>query len=141
MPSPHSGSTGALAPRQPSHCHRGVSVLLLAIQVVTTTGCTTWSRVSAPGLPNPAPQQVQAWAHDSATILKEPTLQNDSLTGMTAGAQGEGKGGHLAMPVAGVDSIRVKTFSATRTVLAAFEAVAAVGFVVAVTGGLWGDEP
>jgi hypothetical protein len=139
MSSPHSASAEALKPRR--RWRRGASLLLLAIHVVSTTGCTAWSRVSAPGLPNPAPQQVQAWAHDSVTILNEPTLHNDSLMGMAAVSHGEGKSTHLAMPVAGVDSIRVKTFSATRTALAAFGAAAAVGFIVAVSGGLWGDEP
>jgi len=73
--------------------------------------------------------------------LKEPTLQNDSLIGMAAGTDGAGKTARLGMPVAGVDSMRVKTFSATRTALAAFGAVAAVGFIVAVAGGLYGDQP
>ena len=118
-----------------------MAFLLLGLQLVSTSGCTTWSRVPPGGLPDPAPRQVQVWARDSVAVLQEPSVRSDSLVGTVTKAQGATERPTVARPLADVDSLRVRKVSATRTVLATVGIIGAFGFIVAVSGGLYGDEP
>ena len=124
-----------------SRAKRRVAAALLALQAVSSSGCSTWSSVPPSSLPSPAPEQIQVWADGALTLLNGPKYRNDSLIGEVSPAQGSGIPTEVARPLSGVDSLRIKKSSASRTVLAAIGVMAAIGFIVAVSGGLYGDQP
>jgi len=122
-----------------SHGRRRVAMLLLGIELVSASGCTTWSRVASPGLPDPAPSTVQVWAHDSGTVLQRPVVRGDSLIGTTPRVKAGGEGQILAQPMADVDSLRVHKVSAYRTALAALALLGSIFFVSIISWGFYGE--
>ena len=128
-------------PRQALMLRRAPIVALLVLQLAVTGGCTAWSRTASPGLPDPVPQEVQVWALDSITVVKDPAIRNDSLIGSSPSTADGETLSRRGWPLVGIDSLRVRKVSPTRTVLAAIGIVGAVAFVAAVSGGAYGDQP
>jgi len=118
---------------------RRAALLLLALHVTVASGCTTWSRVASPGLPDPAPSTVQVWAHDSGTVLRRPVVRGDSLIGTTPRDKAGGEGQVLARSMADVDSLRVHKVSASRTALAAVALLGSIFFVSIISWGFYGE--
>jgi len=118
-----------------------VALLLITVDLPVASGCTTWTRVPPEGLPEPAPQQVQIWSGDSATVVHAPVIRDDSLTGTAQPSKANAAGARIARPIQDVDSLRVRKVSPSHTILAGVGILGAVAFIAAVTGGLYGDQP
>jgi hypothetical protein len=92
-----------------------ISFLLLALQLVYSTGCTAWAQTPVTTLAEPLPNKVKMWVGDSAYILHDPVVRNDSLLGWER--SGDVKGSSLAWPTSRVDSLQTRQITTGGTIL------------------------
>jgi hypothetical protein len=119
---------------------RGFAGALLASYSIAASGCTDWFRVPGGPLPAEPPKDAQVWVADSAFVVRNAVVRNDSLLGTVRPVKGDTVGASVGWRVGDVDSVRVRQVSASRSILAVFGAIAAFGFIVTTSGGLYGDD-
>lgn len=91
------------------------AAFLLAVQVLLASGCTTWARTPVTTLAEPLPSKVKVWASDSAHILHDPEVRNDSLLGWER--SGDRNGRRLVWPTSRVDSLQTRQVTTGGTIL------------------------
>jgi hypothetical protein len=94
---------------------RALAATLVAGHLITSTGCTVWTRTPVTALAEPLPAKMKVWVHDSAYVVHDPVIRNDSLLGWER--SGEDKGAEFAWPMGQVDSLRSRKVTASGTIL------------------------
>jgi len=117
--------------------NRHVALILMVAELLSISGCSVWSRIPTTTLPEPAPEQVQVWRHDSAALIQKPAARGDTLIGFIASTRHDTVSTQVRQPLAELDSLRVKKVSASRTALATIALVASVFFVFLISGGFY----
>ena len=102
---------------------RTCGLFLLMVHGLATTGCTVWTRTPVTTLAEPMPSRVKVWVHDTAFVVHDPVVHNDSLRGWER--SGERRGVEFAWPAAQIDSLRTRQVTASGTIL--------VGLIGAIT--------
>lgn len=111
---------------------RVMSALFLA-RYLLLSGCFAWGQVPPASLTPPTGKSVQVWVNDTARVVKWASVTTDTLTGTPKASQEGAPPETLIWPLAEVDSVRVKHFSATQSVLAAIGVVGVLGFIFALS--------
>lgn len=125
--------------RRGSVRHRVGSALLLVNHVVIS-GCFAWGQVPPSALTPPSGRPVQVWTADSEKVVKWASITSDSLMGTPKAMSKDVPLETIRWPLAGVDSVRIKKFSVTQTLLATIGVVGALSFIIVVSGGLYGEN-
>jgi hypothetical protein len=123
-----------------SFTRRTLALTLLICHALLFTGCTDWFRVPGGPMPAEPPKSAQVWVADSSFVVRSAVVRDDSLLGTVRPVKGDTVGVAVGWRVESIDSVRVRHVSATRSVLAAIGVFAAFGFIVAISGGLYGEE-
>lgn len=92
-----------------------ISFLLLALQLALSTGCTAWAQTPVTAFAEPLPNKVKVWVSDSAYIVHDPVVRNDSLWGWEQ--SGEVKGANLVWPTSRVDSLQTRQVTPSGTII------------------------
>lgn len=83
---------------------------------------------------------MQVWTADSVKVVKWASFTSDSLMGTPKATSKDALPETQRWPLARVDSVRVKKFSVTQTLLATIGVVGALSFIIVVSGGLYGEN-
>jgi len=78
---------------------------------------------------------MQLWMGDSAVVVRYPIVRNDSLIATIGGDSARQGGVPVSLPLADVDSTKLRHFSPTRTVLAVVGVFGALGGLIMVGCG------
>lgn len=78
-------------------------------------GCTSWYATRLTPEPEHEDRTMQVWLGDSAVVLEHATIRADSLHGQRRVGTGAGIGRAAAIPLARVDSLRVRSFDPGKT--------------------------
>lgn len=85
----------------------GLNALLACL-----AGCTSWARLPETR-PVPARGTVQVWSSGHAALLRDPQVVRDSLVGRAPLPDTS----QSAVPLAGVDSVRIQTADPGKTLI------------------------
>jgi len=107
---------------------------------VVISGCFAWGQVPPSALTPPSGRPVQVWTADSEKVVKWASITSDSLMGTPKAMSKDVPLETIRWPLAGVDSVRIKKFSVTQTLLATIGVVGALSFIIVVSGGLYGEN-
>jgi hypothetical protein len=95
--------------RCPSLLWYPVRQLRAAVLTVAVVGCAPWPRIPAPAPASlPPDTHIQLWLGRRAVVLREVTVEVDSIRGRPVGPLGARSAAWVVFPLLEVDSFRIR---------------------------------